>query len=256
MREKRFVRAVVRTPGPDAGKGLTASGLGPPDIPHLLEQHAAYVAALRSCGLEVVVLETAAGFPDAYFIEDTAVVTQEVAVIAIPGAPSRRGEAALVEPVLARFRPTVRIEPPGTLDGGDVLDAGSRIFIGLSDRTNAEGAAQLAGILSARGHECVTVPLAGGLHLKSSVNAAGDDVLIVTAAFAGEAAFRGFRKIVLPPPEEYAANLLGINGRLLVPAGYPGARAKLAALGLPILELETSEFRKMDGGLTCLSLRL
>jgi len=250
-----FTQAIVRNPGPDCGRGLTTANLGPPSYPRLLAQHAAYVAALRESGLDVTVLEAAPGFPDAYFVEDPAVVTPGAAVIANSGAPTRRGEGASLEPVLARFRPIARIVPPATLDGGDVLEAGGRWFIGLSERTNAAGAEALGRILEAHGQAWTAIAVGAGLHLKSSVNALGGKALVLTEALAREAAFAGFDRIVLDPGDEYAANTLWVNGRLLMPAGFPGARRKLGAAGLPIRELDVSEVRKMDGGLTCLSLR-
>jgi dimethylargininase len=250
-----FTRAIVRVPGPDAGEGLTTAELGRPDFSRLLAQHAAYVEALHSLGLEVTVLPASPGYPDAYFVEDTAVVTSEVAVITRPGAPSRRGEIVSIEPALAAHKPIVRIEPPGTLDGGDVLFAAGRFFIGLTDRTNEAGAGQLGRIVAAHGHPWTAVPVESGLHLKSSVNTLGGVNLAVTPDFSSRKEFRGYDLLVLDPGEEYAANVLWINGTLLIPAGSPRARQKYERLGLPILEIETSEMRKMDGGLTCLSLR-
>jgi dimethylargininase len=250
-----FSRAIVRQPGPDFACGLTTADLGPPSYPLILEQHAAYVAALRGLGLEVTVLDPAPGFPDAYFVEDPAVVTPEVAVISNLGAPSRRGEEATLEPVLARFRRTVRLPAPARLDGGDVLAADGRYFVGVSERTNADGARALGRILESHGYAWTAVPVGAGLHLKSGVNSLGGRTLVLTERLAGQAAFAGFDRIVLDPGDEYAANTLWINGLLLMPAGFPRARRKFEALGLPVLELDVSEARKMDGGLTCLSLR-
>ncbi len=250
-----FRRAIVRTPGPDVAAGLTTAGLGRPDLSLLTAQHSAYVETLRRLGLEVDVLPEAPGFPDSYFVEDAAVVTPEVAVITRPGAPSRRGETAAVEPALAKHRPLVRIEPPGTLDGGDVLFAGGRFFIGLSERTNGDGARQLGRILASHGYSWTAVPVEGGLHLKSFVNTLGGRNLAVAAGFESGGIFREFNRIVLDPGDDYAANTLWINGTLLMPAGFPGVRDRFAGLGLPIIEIDTSEMRKMDGGLTCLSLR-
>lgn len=250
-----FSRALVRVPGSDAGDGLTTAGLGRPDMSRLLAQHAAYVEALHFLGLEVTVLPASPGYPDAYFVEDAAVVTPEVAVLTRPGAPSRRGEVLAIEPALAAHKLIARIEPPGTLDGGDVLFAGGRFFIGLTDRTNESGAGQLGRIVEAHGHPWTAVPVGSGLHLKSSVNTLGGTNLAVTPEFSTRDEFRGYELIVLDPGEEYAANVLWINGTLLIPAGFPRSREKYERLGLPILEIETSEMRKMDGGLTCLSLR-
>jgi len=250
-----FRRAIVRTPGPNAAAGLTTAGMGRPDYSRLLLQHSAYVDALRRLGLEVDVLPAAPGYPDAYFIEDAAVVTPEVAIVTRPGAPSRRGETSSVEPALARYRPLRRIEPPGTLDGGDVLFTGGRFFIGLSERTNADGARQLGAIVASAGYQWTSVPVGSGLHLKSFVNTLGGRTLAFAPGFEDGEAFRDYDRIVLDPGDEYAANTLWINGTLLMPAGFPGTREKYARLGLPVIELETSEMRKMDGGLTCLSLR-
>jgi len=252
---KPFHWAIVRVPGLDAAAGLTTAGLGKPDITLLLAQHAAYVETLCRLGLEVEVLPATPGFPDSYFVEDAAVVLPEVAVITRPGAASRRGETAAIEPALAKHRPLFRIEAPGTLDGGDVLFAGGRFFIGLSERTNEDGARQLGRIVEARGYSWTTVPVGGGLHLKSSVNTLGDLNLVFSAGFSAGNLFREYDRIVLDPGDDYAANTLWLNGTLLMPKGFPRAREKYAKLRLPVVEVDTSEMRKMDGGLTCLSLR-
>jgi len=178
-----------------------------------------------------------------------------VAVITNPGAPARQGEQEGMESVLARFRPTERILPPGTLEGGDVLMVGRHFFIGISERTNVEGATQLGYILERHGNTFTLVPIAAGLHLKSSVNYVGKNTLLVSEAFAGRGEFKGYRTINVPQQETYAANTLWINDHLLMPAGFPETRQRLAALGLPLLELDVIEARKMDGGLTCMSLR-
>lgn len=255
-----FTHAITRLPGEDAAQGITTSHLGPPDYQLLLAQHAAYVAALRSLGLEVTVLDPLPGFPDAYFVEDAAVFTPGLAVLTRPGAPARRGEADAIEPALVGRRPLARIEAPGTLDGGDVLMVGNHFFIGLSERTNRPGAEQLGALLSQHGYTWQAVPVGAGLHLKSSVNyagknASGKDTLLITPGLAADPAFAGYEHVLVAPGEEYAANVLWVNGTLIVPAGYPVTGQKLAALGLPLFELEVSEVGKMDGGLTCMSLR-
>ncbi|MGE4440524.1 MAG: dimethylarginine dimethylaminohydrolase family protein [Desulfomicrobium sp.] len=251
-----FSHAITRIPGPDYQSGLTTSTLPAPDLALALEQHAAYVRCLESLGLSVEVLPAAPGFPDACFVEDTAVVVRETAVISRPGAPSRTGETALIETALAARRPLARIVAPGTLDGGDILQVGKRFFIGVSDRTNEDGAGQLAAILAVHGYQSSIIRVAEGLHLKSSLNFVGKNTMLVTADFAGHPAIEDFRQIVCPEGEEYAANTLLVNDTLIMPLGYPRTRALLEPLGLPIVELDTSEYRKMDGGLTCLSLRL
>lgn len=250
-----FTRALARKPGPDFAQGLTTSELGRPDLTRMLAQHAAYVAALRELGLEVEVLDALEGHPDAYFVEDVAVVTPSVAVITRPGAPARRGEEESMVPVLARHRPVVRIQAPGTVDGGDVLMVGTHFFVGISQRTNLEGARALGAELERRGCTWAPVEVAAGLHLKSSVNWAGGDTLLLSEAFRDRPEFAAYRRLVVDPEEEYAGNTLWVNGTLLVPEGFPRTVAQLEGLGLPIRLLDTSEARKMDGGLTCMSLR-
>ena len=188
-------------------------------------------------------------------MEDTAVVTPEVAVMTIPGAPSRQGEQKSIEPVLARFRKIANIQAPGTVDGGDVLLAGERFFIGISERTNAEGARQLGDILGSCHYAWETVPVGKGLHLKSSVNYVGRNTLLLTEPFRNLGVFDGYDKIVLDETETYAANTLWVNDSLIMPKGFPNTRKRLSTLNLPIVELDVSEVAKMDGGLTCLSLR-
>ena len=250
-----FTNAIVRKPGANFGKGLTTSDLGAPDFKRMTAQHDAYVRGLSALGLEVTVLAPELEFPDAHFVEDTAVVTPDIAVITNPGALARQGEEKTIAPVLAACRPIDRIEPPGTLDGGDVLMLGSNFFIGNSERTNPEGAEQLGKILERFGNTWTAVDVGKGMHLKSGVNAVGGDTLLLTEAFSRLDAFAGYEKIVLHSEETYAGNTLWINDHLMMPEGFPDTLAKLDKLGLPIRVLDMSEVQKMDGGLTCLSLR-
>ena len=173
-----FTHAIARKPGRNFAQGLTTANLGAPSYKLITEQHKAYVETLESLGLDVVVLDTQPDYPDSYFVEDTAVVTPDVAVITIPGASSRRGEEDTIEPVLARYRKTLRIQATGTIEGGDVLMLGTHFLIGLSDRTNPEGAEQLGRILEKYGNTWTTVPIGAGLHLKLSVNFVGENTLI------------------------------------------------------------------------------
>jgi dimethylargininase len=247
-----FTNAIVRTPGPDAAEGLTTSSLGRPVLSKLVEQHATYVQTLKDLGLTISHLDPLPGHPDAYFVEDTALLFPELAVITRPGALARRAEATAIADTVAQFRLTFRVNEPATLDGGDVLLIGQKVFVGLSERTNAEGARQLANILAPWNYEVVRVAVPSGLHLKSSVTWAGDDVLVVTGALAPK--FPGFRHLLVPADEEYAANVLWINGTVLMPKGFPRTQTMLSALG-PVLVLDQSEVQKMDGALTCMSLR-
>ena len=250
-----FKHAILRLPGQNFAQGLTTSELGAPALSRMLEQHAAYAATLRRLGLETLVLPPLEEFPDGYFVEDTAVVFPEVAVIAHPGAMARRGEETSMAMTLQAFRPLARIEPPATLDGGDILVAGNEVFVGLSGRTNTAGAAQLAAFLAPLGYNCQTVSVGTGLHLKSGAALIGPGQLLLTRAFAADPAFRSYERLILPEEEEYAGNVLLINGSLLMPAGFPQTRALLQTTGLPVIELDVSEARKMDGGLSCMSLR-
>lgn len=251
-----FTHAIVRVPCENFAAGLTTSThLGAPDYDLMLRQHDAYVDALRGAGLTVITLPPENDFPDAHFVEDTAVVVPEVAVITNPGAPARRGEERTVAPTLGRYKRLARIEGPGTLDGGDVLLVDRHFFVGLSERTNEEGARQFAEVMGAYGYTVDAVPVGRGLHFKSGVNHVGGRTLLVTPGFADLPALAGYEALVTPEGEDYAANTLYVNGTLLTPAGFPGVRRLLDGLGLPVVELDMSETRKMDGGLTCLSLR-
>ncbi len=250
-----FTHAIVRRPGENFVQGLTTSHLGRPSYELMLKQHDEYIRTLRSLGLEVIVLDAHPDYPDAYFVEDTAVVTPDVAVITNPGAASRQGEEDTIEPVLARYRNTLRIQAPGTLDGGDVLKMGTHFFVGISERTNREGAEQLGHFLEETGNTWTGIPVDAGLHLKSSVSYVGQNTLLVTEDFADLEEFKGYDKIVLDTSEEYAGNILLINDCLIMPKGFPDTRKKLEVLSLEVIELDVSEARKMDGGLTCMSLR-
>jgi len=251
----KFTYAITREPGNNFARGITTSNLGPPDYELMIRQHRAYVDTLGALGLEIIELDPLPDYPDAYFVEDTAIVTPDVAVITRSGAKSRRGEEKAVERVLDQYRRTERIRAPGTVDGGDVLAVDSHFFIGISGRTNREGAEQLGHILEKYGNTWTPVPVRAGLHLKSSVNVVGNNTLLITEEFADLDIFEGYDRIILDKGEEYAGNTLLINGTLILPSGFPKTKEKLKVLGLGIIELDVSEARKMDGGLTCMSLR-
>jgi len=250
-----FSHAITRLPGENFADGLTTADLGRPGYSRILQQHQAYRQALTSLGLDVIVLPAEPAYPDAYFVEDPAIITPTMAVITRPGAPSRQGEEVTLEPVLKQYRPVVHIDPPGTVDGGDILMVGDHFFIGLSERTNIAGAAQLAAFLSDSGYTFNTITVATGLHLKSGVNYVGKHTLLVTKSLSDQPAFAEYDKIILDEGEEYAANTLWVNDTLLIPNGFPKTKAKLSILGMNLIELDVSEVRKMDGGLTCMSLR-
>ena len=250
-----YTHAITRKPVKNFGDGITTANLSSPSYDLIVEQHKVYIAALRSLGMEVIVLDAHPDYPDAYFVEDTAVVTPQVAVITNPGADARKGEVDSIEPVLSRYRKIARIRAPGTLDGGDVLIAAEHCFIGISDRTNPEGAEQLGHILEQSGYKWTPIPVTGSLHLKSGVNYVGKNTLLLSREFAARGEFNKFTKIVIDSDEEAAANTLWVNDTLLMPEGFPKTKEGLEILGLPIIELDVSEAQKMDGGLTCMSIR-
>ena len=254
-----FQRAIVRTPGTSFAEGITSAELGAPNLVLALKQHQAYRAALENCGVALIVLEPDKQFPDSTFVEDTAVLTRHSAILTHPGASSRRGEVAGVEPILAQhFERLYSIQPPGTLDGGDICQAGDHFFIGISERTNAEGAQQLASILAQDGYSSSFVDLRGHeglLHLKSGIAYLGDQRLVLIKGLEDLTSFEGYEIITVDGDESYAANCVCVNDFVLVAAGYPKFSTNLANMGYQIMRLEVSEFQKMDGGLSCLSLR-
>lgn len=252
----RFKYAVVRKPCASMVNGLSAANLGIPDFELALVQHEHYIQALKSCGLEVFVLEADDDFPDSCFVEDVALCTPECAVITLPGAPSRKGEIELMESELVPFFKNIeRINEPGTLEAGDVMMVGGRYFIGLSERTNLEGAQQLISILKDYGLAGTVVQFSNMLHLKTGVSYLEQNNLLVCGEFVQHEAFKNFKKLIIPEEESYAANSIWVNGKVIVPKGYPVSKKLISQLGYPVLEVDVSEFRKLDGGLSCLSLR-
>ena len=197
--------------------------------------------------------------PDGTFVEDTAIVAARVAVATLPGAPTRAGEVSAVAAALRRFRPDLEsIAAPGTLDGGDVCQVGEHFLIGVSERTNAIGAKQLAAILARHGYTSSLVDIRGHrtlLHLKSGIAYLGEHRFTVSADALGLEALPGYERIVADEAEAYAANCVRVNDVVLLAAGYPRLAARLGERGYTVLTLEVSEFQKMDGGLSCLSLR-
>ncbi len=254
-----FKNAILRRPGTNYAQGLTTSGLGPPEFAKAVEQHERYREALERCGLEVTCLEADPAHPDAVFVEDTAVLAERCAVLARPGAASREGEVEGIREAVGRFFPEPRrVLSPGTLDGGDICQAGDHFFIGVSHRTNEEGARQLSAHLADAGYTSSPVDIrgiGGILHLKSGMAYLGEGRILAIEALAGAAPFEGFEIVRVPRGEEYAANCVRVNDRVLFAAGYPETLALLAGLGYETALLDVSEYRKMDGGLSCLSLR-
>jgi dimethylargininase len=270
-----FTRAIVRPPAPNFAEGLTTADLGAPNYEQALKQHEDYCFALERCGLTLIRLEADPRHPDSTFVEDTAVLTGQCAVLTWPGASSRTGEVASVRDVLADFYPSLfSIQPPGTLDGGDVCEAANHFFIGISERTSEEGAQQLAELLAPFGYTTSFVDITKSgtgvppvphaqdarathrvLHLKSGIAYLGDKRLAVIEAQADRPEFWGYDLIRVNDGEMYAANCIRVNDHVLMASGHPVLAGKLRELGYQTITLDMTEFQKMDGGLSCLSLR-
>jgi dimethylargininase len=254
-----FTKAIVRSPCANFASGLTSVDLGTPDFERALRQHHAYCEALESCGLEVIRLPPDAQCPDSTFVEDTALLTARGAVLTRPGADGRRAEVESIAPVVREYFSNVySVEEPGTLDAGDVCEAGEHFFIGISRRTNEHGAKQLARILDSFGYTASLIDIRGVssiLHLKSGMAYLSERRLVVTESLRNVQEFSSYDLICLSSTEEYAANCLSLNGRILVASGFPTTKRDLELLGYPMICLDMSEFQKMDGGLSCLSLR-
>ncbi len=232
---------------------LTHLAREPIDVPRAQAQHAAYERALASLGCTVQRVAPAPDLPDAVFIEDTAVVTDEVAVITRPGAESRRAETAAVAAALAALRPLVYLEAPATLDGGDVLQVGQRVFVGETPRTNAAGIAALRAALAPHGREVIGVPVTGCLHLKTAVTALDDETVLVNPQWVSPTAFAPLRAVAVDAAEPMAANVVRVDGRLLAAAAFPRTNAALVASGYDVTTVEASELAKAEGAVTCCS---
>jgi len=273
-----FTRAIVRTPGPNFSAGLTTAGLGKPDYQLALQQHEAYCGALERCGLSLIRLEPDPGHPDSTFVEDVAVLlgalpdgkatAPSAAILTRPGAASRTGEVRSIRTSLVELFPRVfEIEAPGTLDGGDICQVDGHFFIGVSARTNEAGANQLAEFLGKLGYTASFVEInesksqpgmlatSSLLHLKSGIAYLGDNRLAILESIASRKEFAGYDLVLVDQAESYAANCISVNNHVLIADGYPRFAAKLRELGYQTIALDMSEFQKMDGGLSCLSLR-
>lgn len=254
-----FRNAVVRIPGTNFAEGLTTVDLGVPLYNKVVQQHSRYRKALEECGLTITTLHADLRYPDGTFVEDTAVLTPRGAILTRPGASSREGEVAAIRETIGSFFPaTLEIERPGTLEGGDICEAEDHFFLGLSERTNEEGVRQLAAHLASQGYTSSVIDIrgiAGILHLKSAISYIGNNTIVAMEEMAGNELFRSYEVIRVPLQESYAANCVRVNQRVLVAAGYPHLTVELAGRGFSPLALDMSEFQKMDGGLSCLSLR-
>jgi dimethylargininase len=235
---------------------LTHLARAPIDVARATMQHDAYEKALARLGCTIAQLPEEPDLPDSVFVEDTAVVLDELAVITRPGAVSRRGETTSVATALGEYRQLACIEAPGTLDGGDVLRIGYRVYVGLSGRTNADGARQLAHLLAPHGYEVARIDVRECLHLKSAVTAVADDAILVNSQWVDTSHFRGLRLIEVHPDEPSAANALLVDETLLCAAAAPRTRERLGALGFAVESVDVSELAKAEAGVTCCSLIL
>lgn len=251
-----FTRAIVRTPAPSLVKGISSADLGPVDFERALQQHADYVLALEALGLAVTVLDAEEAYPDSTFVEDVALIFGATGIVTNPCAPSRNGETMSIRTaLLEHFSNLSYISPPGTLDGGDVMSTGDCVYVGLSSRTNRSGAEQLGVHLEKIGLELVVVEMKEMLHLKTGVNYLDQGNLLVTGEFVEAPVWKGFNRTTVVRDEAYAANSVWINGSVLVPSGFPQTTSAIEQLGYQVVVVDTSEFQKLDGGLSCLSLR-
>ena len=247
--------AITREVSPTlAACELSFVGRAPIDVARASAQHQAYQQVLASLGCEVQVLPALAEHPDAVFVEDVAVVVDEVAVMTRPGAASRRGEGASVAQALRAYRSLRTIEAPGTLDGGDVLRIGRHFYVGMSARSNADGIAQLRALLAGFGYTVTGVPIRGCLHLKSAVTALADDRVLVQPAWVERGAFADYRIVEVDPAEEHAANVLRIGDTVVSPACFPRTHERIRAAGIEVVTVDVSELQKAEGAVTCCSL--
>jgi dimethylargininase len=254
--QRLFKRAIVRKPGFSFVNGITTACLGKPDFDKALNQHASYVEALRQCGLEVIVLEADELHPDSTFVEDTAVLTDKCAIMANPGADSRIGEIKLMRREIEKYFNCIEsIQEPGKLDGGDVMEVGNHSFVGISDRTNAEGAYQLIQILKRYGYTGTAIQIDHFLHLKTGVAYLGNRTILAAGELIEQPYFKRFNVIPVEASETLAANCIRVNDYVIIPSGYPRLKGKMTQKGYQTIDADISEFQKMDGGLSCLSLR-
>lgn len=248
--------AITREVSPSIARAeLTHLERLPIDYPRAVAQHEDYCDALRELDVEVRVLPADAAYPDCVFVEDTAIVLDELAIITRPGAASRRGETSVMAEALAPLRTLVTIEAPGTIDGGDVLHLGRTLYIGRSDRTNDDAIAQVAKLVQPHGYEVVPVTFHGALHLKTAATRVSEDSLVINPEWVDRSIFRGFRTIACHPDEPFAANALMIGPTVIGSAQYPRTLDRLQRVA-SVMAIDSTELAKAEGGVTCCSILL
>lgn len=252
-----FKHVIVRTPAKNISEGITSSSeLGVPNYENALKQHKEYIEALKKCGVEVEILEANDTLADSCFVEDVAVCTKKFALITNLGAVSRKSETKGIKEVLAKYYKNIEeIQAPATLEGGDVMMVGEHFYIGLSDRTNLQGATQFIKILEKYGMSGSVVKMQEMLHLKTGLSYLENNILLITSEFVNMSEFDSFEKIRVDMDEAYCANCIRVNEYVIVPKNFPKTKKLIESKGLKTIEVDTSEFMKIDGGLSCLSLR-
>ena len=247
--------AITRLVSPSINQcELTLLARQPINYKRACEQHKRYEDALRSLGLEVISLDAEADLPDSVFVEDVALVLDECAIMLNPGASSRRLEVASVEKALVPYRDIYRIQPPATVDGGDILRVGKTIYVGLSSRSTEEAIGQMAAILEPRSYKVRAVRVTGCLHLKSAVTQVSKDTLLINPEWVSKNDFPGMQFIEVDLSEPYAANAVLVNGTIIYPSAFPKTREKLEEASIPILVVDADELAKAEGAVTCCSL--
>lgn len=254
---KKFSHIIARTPAKSLIHGLTSANLGKPDYQKALDQHNNYIRALQQCDVDITLLPADERFPDSVFVEDVALCTPHCAIITRPGAESRRNETEIIIDTIERFYPNKveKITAPGTVEAGDIMMVEDHYYIGLSARTNQEGANQMIAILQKYGLTGSVVTLEKVLHLKTGLAYLENNNLLAAGEFITKPEFQHLNIIEIPEQESYAANCIWVNDRVIMPAGYQITKAKIEALGYQVIEVDTSEYRKVDGGVSCMSLR-
>jgi dimethylargininase len=247
--------AITREVSPNIGQcEITHIQRQPLDIDLARTQHTQYERVLAELGCQVKRLPADSRLPDSVFVEDAAIVLDELAISTRPGAESRRGETEIIAGALGEYRTIRKIEPPGTLDGGDVLQMGRTLYVGISQRSNGSGRRQLVDLVSPYGYEVVEVRVDGCLHLKSAVTKVSEKALLINRSWVDARSFRGNDLIDIDPDEPYAANALFVSGELVYPATFRKTCKRLEDRGYSVRTVDVSELQKAEGAVTCCSL--
>ncbi len=246
------ISALVRPPGASFPKALSQkAGNSRIDLPLALEQHRRYVQALKQAGAKVVVLDPLDNFPDSVFVEDTAIILEDKALLCAMKEETRRGEVEHIREEIQKYRTLEILQPPAYVDGGDVILAGDTLYVGQSKRTHHEAAEALS---TCTNKKVVPVHVHKRLHLKTSATCLGRNILIIDTESVDPVPFKNFQKIEVGREENYAANCLALGETVLMPEGYPALAKRVEQEGFNVLPIPMSEFKKAEGGLTCLSL--